>query len=433
MAAKSAERASTDAKGPGQVDRRDRYERKRDALLGAATTLINDRGAKATTLQAVSQAVQLSTTSVTYYFPRKDVLAAAVFERAMERLRAMVDTAAQQPTPRERVSCLLALHVRLRADVIRGRDVPIATLSEVRTLDEDIRRPLLDQYVDLFRATRALWGEFPTRDKPLMTARAHLLQETVFWLPVWLTRFPIDEFRRVHAQLFDLLENGLAMPGTRWSPAPLPPGSDQGEQTDAESVPGGSGVPNFLGVATRLINEAGYRGASVVKIVDELEVTKGSFYHHLDAKDDLILECFRRSFKRISTVQCAAQRVGATQWEHLEATMATLMDLQFEGEFPLTRTSALQALPLEVRADVVARSDRTALRYGNTLIEGAQEGSIRLVNPLIASQTIAAMLNSAYDLRNWAAGMDRASAIRLYASCLTRGLFADPAAILGEA
>ena len=42
------------------------------------------------------------------------------------------------------------------------------------------------------------------------------------------------------------------------------------------------------------------------------------------------------------------------------------------------------------------------------------------------------MLNSAYDLRNWAATMDRKTAIRLYASCLTRGVFADPATILGE-
>ncbi|KLE33969.1 TetR/AcrR family transcriptional regulator [Aurantiacibacter luteus] len=409
-----------------QMGRRARYERKRDALLDAATTLINDRGAKATTLQAVSKAVELSTTSVTYYFPRKDVLAAAVFERAMERLRAMVDEAAQEATPQDRVSALLGLHVRLRADVLRGRDVPIATLSEVRTLEEDVRRPLLDQYTELFRATRSLWGDFAPEHKPLMTARAHLLQETIFWMPVWLARYPIDEFRRVHAQLFDLLANGLAVPGTRWSPPTLPPGSD-GSDEDA------TGVPNFLGVATRLINEAGYRGASVVKIVDELEVTKGSFYHHLDAKDDLILECFRRSFKRISSVQYAAREAGTSQWEHLEATMAALMELQFEGEFPLTRTSALQALPAEVRAEVVARSDRTALRYGNTLIEGAQEGSIRLVNPLIASQTIAAMLNSAYDLRNWAATMPRAEAIRLYASCLVHGMFADPAAIMGEA
>ena len=110
--------------------------------------------------------------------------------------------------------------------------------------------------------------------------------------------------------------------------------------------------------------------------------------------------------------------------------MAHFMDLQFEGEFPLTRTSALQALPADVRTEVLAKSDQTALRFGNTLVDGAQEGSIRVVNPMIASQTITAMLNSAYDLRKWAATMERETAIRLYASCLTRGMFADPDTIL---
>ena len=404
-----------------------RYRRKRDALLDAATALINEHGAKATTLQAVSQAVDLSTTSVTYYFPRKDVLAAAVFERAIGRLRDFVDEAAKEETPRERVRRLLELHINLRAQVIEGTGVPIATLSEVRTLDDTIREPLLEQYIDLFRATRALWGDFPAAEKPLFTARTHLLQEAIFWMPVWLVRFPVDEFPRVHRQLFDLFDHGLALPGTGWSPISLPRDADGEPLGDEER-----GSPNFLGVATRLINESGYRGASVTRIVDELQVTKGSFYHHLDTKDDLILECFRRTFSRMTAVQRAAAETGETQWQHLEAMMAYLIDLQFEGEFPLTRTSALQALPADVRIEVLAKSDQTALRFGNTLVEGAQEGSIRVVNPLIASQIITAMLNSAYDLRNWAATMDRKAAIRIYASCLTRGMFADPGAILGE-
>ena len=56
----------------------------------------------------------------------------------------------------------------------------------------------------------------------------------------------------------------------------------------------------FLLAATRLINELGYRGASVQRIASELNVTKGSFYHHLDAKDDLVAACYRRSFDRIA-------------------------------------------------------------------------------------------------------------------------------------
>ena len=405
---------------------RKRFEKKREDILDAATVLMNEHGAKGSTLQAVAGAVGLNTTSVTYYFRRKELLAAAVFERTIARMAEMVEEAAAQPTPQERVYRFLELHIELRADVIRGAKLPLATLSDLRTLDDELREPLTRAYQDVFRAVRDFFGPAGEREKPVQTARAHILLETVFWLPVWISRYPIDEFPRVLKRLFDVLENGIALPDAEWSPIALGPGAD-GEEPLGEE-PEEASAASFLRVATRLINESGYRGASVLRIVEELQVTKGSFYHHLDAKDDLVLECFRRSHRRISHVQRRAVEAGSTEWEHMETAVAALLDIQFEGNWPLTRSSALQALPPEVRADVVARSDRMAMRFAGQLIEGAAHGTMRLVDPMIASQTIISLLNSAYDLRKWASQQDRAQAIRLYASPLVSGLFADPAA-----
>lgn len=42
------------------------------------------------------------------------------------------------------------------------------------------------------------------------------------------------------------------------------------------------------------MNEHGYLGASVQKISEHLNLTKGAFYHHLENKDDLIAACFQR-------------------------------------------------------------------------------------------------------------------------------------------
>ncbi|MCF3696692.1 TetR/AcrR family transcriptional regulator, partial [Salmonella enterica subsp. enterica serovar Weltevreden] len=86
-----------------------------------------------------------------------------------------------------------------------------------------------------------------------------------------------------------------AAPGSGWSPSLLPLG--------VQSTPGREAEPGreaFLLAATRLINQLGYRGASVQRIASELNVTKGSFYHHLDAKDDLVVTCYRRSFDTIT-------------------------------------------------------------------------------------------------------------------------------------
>lgn len=398
---------------------RHRFEHKRERILVAATALINEHGTKGTTLLDVATAVGLNTTSVTYYFRRKEQLAAAVFEQTLTRLEEMVQEAGKADTPQERVARFIAINVELRAAVTRGTGLPLAKLSDMRTLDDPIREPLEKHYQAIFREIRAYFG--PVGDahhKALLTARTHMLMEVVFWLPVWISQYSLADFPRVQAQLVDILTNGIAKPDAPWDPKII----DLAE----EEVRGETeGPESFLRVATRLINEAGYRGASVVRIADELNVTKGSFYHHLDAKDDLVLECFRRSYQRTSRVLSAVEDSEPSGWRRIETAIATLMDIQFFQSWPLLRTSALQALPAALRNEVVARAQRTALRFSGTLIDGMKDGSVRIVDPLIASQLIVATINTAFDLRKWASKLPRDLAIAYYASSLVEGLFND--------
>jgi AcrR family transcriptional regulator len=416
------EKPAAEGTGVKRTRSRKRFEKRREMILDVASQFINDRGAKGCTFQAVSEAVGLNTTSVTHYFPRKELLAVAVFDRTISRLEAMASEAAREATPRDRVRHFLDLNIALRAQVIRGENRPLTTLSDVRTLDAAIRAPLDQAYQQVFRIVRGFFGASEGEAKVIHGAHAHVLLETVFWLPIWISRYPLDEFPRVSNHLFDILANGLGLPGSRWAPAPLPAGAD------GEAVPGGSddGAPAFLKTATCLINETGYRGASVDRIVERLNVTKGSFYHHLQTKDELVAECFRRSFRRIARVQRAAVAAGSSEWEQLTSAIAALLDIQFEADWPLTRTSVLQSLPPNLRAEVVSRSDRASLRFSGLLIDGAVNGNMRLVDPFIASQSITAMLNAAYDLRKWASRQERATAIGYYASTLVSGLFTEP-------
>jgi AcrR family transcriptional regulator len=410
-----------DGSGTKRTRSRKRFDERRGMILDAASRLINDRGAKGCTLQAVSEAAGLNTTSVTHYFPRKEQLAVEVFTRTISRMAEKAGEASAESTPQARVRRFLDLHIALRAEVIRGENLPLTTLSDMRTLDDSIRAPLDLAYQRVFRIVRGFFGDCAGETKVLNTARAHILLETVFWLPVWISRYPLDEFPRVSSHLFDILANGLALPGTRWQPIAL----SRHDEGECDTGDADDGTSAFIRTATRLINETGYRGASVARIADDLNVTKGSFYHHLRTKDELVAECFRRSYRRISRVQRAAGAIGKTEWEQLAGAIVALLDIQFEADWPLTRTSALQSLPPELRAEVVSRSDRVSLRFSGLLIDGAANGTLRPVDPLIASQCITAMLNAAYDLRKWAARQDRDKAIRYYASTLVSGLFAD--------
>jgi AcrR family transcriptional regulator len=96
----------------------------------------------------------------------------------------------------------------------------------------------------------------------------------------------------------------------------------------------GDGRETLL-AATRLINRRGYRGASVDKISAELNVTKGSFYHHNEAKDDLVVACFDRTFEVMTRVQRVAMGLPGCQWTRLSSAAASLAEYQLSEHGPL--------------------------------------------------------------------------------------------------
>ncbi|HEX8421681.1 MAG TPA: TetR/AcrR family transcriptional regulator [Sphingomonas sp.] len=395
-----------------------RFRAKRDAILAAAAEAINEQSAKGMTFADVARRVGLNTTSVTYYFKRKEDLAAAAFEHTLDYLLVMLDAAMEAKTPQERVRRYMSLNMA-RLDRVRlGQERPMAILSDLRATEDPNRTRLMNGWREVFRRTRRLWGNSGNRAQTdLYGARAHVLLENTFWLPVWLTRYEPDQYGRCEAKMMDVFEHGIAGKSAAWDPTTL-------VLDHQEAEPGRAA---FLLAATRLINELGYRGASVQRIASELNVTKGSFYHHLDAKDDLVIACYKRSFDTITDAQQHADDLGGTHWQRLSSTIATLLDIQFAERAPLLRTTALSGLPANVRTAMVDRSNRIARRFAGTMMDGIAEGSIRPVDSLIAAQTLMALQNAAFDMRKWASTMPRDRAIAIYASTLLYGLFDDRA------
>jgi AcrR family transcriptional regulator len=393
-----------------------RFQAKRDAILAAAAAAINEQSAKGMTFADVARRVGLNTTSVTYYFKRKEDLAAAAFEQTLGWLHDILDQALAEPTPEARVARFLAINMERLARIGRGEEQAVAILSDLRAMEEPLKGKLLTGWRNVFRKTRSLWGNDGSRaETDLRGARAHVLLENSFWLNAWMSRYEIDEYPRVEARLMDVFRNGIAAPGQRWTPELF-------ELVHEEPEPGREA---FLLAATRLINELGYRGASVQRIASELNVTKGSFYHHLDAKDDLVIACYKRSFDILADAQRLAESHAGSQWQRIESTIATLLDYQFSERGPLLRTTALSGLPVAVRNTMLDRSNRIARRFAGMLSDGIAEGTIRPIDPLVASQAVMALQNAAFDMRKWASTMPRERAVAFYASTLAFGLFDD--------
>ncbi len=95
------------------------------------------------TFADVARRVGLNTTSVTYYFKRKEDLAAACFEHTLDRLQAMLDESLARPTPQARVAHYLALNMERFARIERGEEQAFAVLSDLRAMEEPVRSRLL--------------------------------------------------------------------------------------------------------------------------------------------------------------------------------------------------------------------------------------------------------------------------------------------------
>jgi AcrR family transcriptional regulator len=401
-----------DIEGPAPVAT-GRYARKKEAIIAAAAGIINRRGVKGMTLADVAASVDLITTSVTYYFKKKEDLAVACFLASIERFDTLISAALGASDPRERLHRFLLLYLELNKRIRQGEEAPMAMFNDIRALKEPHLSRVTEPYNDLFRKVRTLWDGAPGIDRKMATARTHVLMEQIFWSVTWLARYDIEDYPRIAERTFDILSSGLAPEGAVWAPQPvlgLAPASDNARET-------------FLIAATRLINASGYRGASVEKISAQLNVTKGSFYHHNEHKDDLVVACFDRSFDIMKRAQSAAMKQPGDHWDRLASSAAALAQYQVSENGPLLRTSAISALPEPIRAGMLAQWSRVSDRFSAMISDGIAETSLRPVDPVIAAQLLNATLNAAASLMNVVSGAAREEAAHLYAKPMLMGLF----------
>lgn len=393
-----------------------KFHQRRDTIVRAAVEVLNHKGVRGMTLADVAAKIDLVPTAVMYYFRKKEDLAAACFHKAIEQYESMIAQASHGQTARAALELFVRGYFEFRRQVAAGEADQIAVYNDVRAVHDP---GVGVAYTQMFRNARSLLLKSPEiASLPRMdcNARTHLLLAQLFWSVVWVPRYYVEDYPRLADHMLDILENGLVRADCDWQPRALhevePPvadGSSEARET-------------FLQAATSLMNDQGYHGASVQKISERLNVTKGAFYHHLDTKDDLILACFERTLEIVRRAQQEGARLTASGAENLVAVAAALVEYQLSGKAPLLRTSALTSVPLEIRAGLVKEFDRASGRFSLVFSDGIADSSLRPVDAAIAAQMITALVNAAAEVHNWAPGISQQNIARAYARPLFQGL-----------
>jgi len=396
-----------------------KFHQRRDTIVRAAVEVLNNKGVRGMTLADVAAKIDLVPTAVMYYFHKKEDLAAACFHKAIEQYESMIAQAQRGQSAREALELFIRGYFEFRRQIAGGEADQIAVYNDVRAVQDP---GVGVAYTQMFRNARSLLLKSPDIARlPRMdcNARTHLLLAQLFWSVVWVPRYYVEDYPRLADHMLDIFENGLVRANGDWQPRglhevepPLADGSSEARET-------------FLQAATSLMNDEGYRGASVQKISERLNVTKGAFYHHLDTKDDLILACFERTLAIVRRAQDEGARVAANSADNLIAVAAALVEYQLSGKAPLLRTSALTSVPQEIRAGLMKEFDRASGRFSLVFSDGIADSSLRPVDAAIASQMITALINAAAEVHNWAPGISQQNVARAYARPLFQGLLSN--------
>lgn len=387
---------------------------RRASILRAATDIINHRGVGAVTMAEVAGALDLVPTAVSYYFRRKEDLAAACFLNAIDTFTGLVETAAEGGSPEHRLGRFLELYAGLRQAIDTGHADPVAYFNDVRAVEN---AAVNAAYTAFFRRVRAVFIDpvLGTRARLERNSRTHLLVTQLYWAEAWLRRYDPSDYVRMGQTAAEILIQGLAADRTaRLAPlAPTPP-REEVDRAPREA---------FLRVATELINEKGFKGASVKEISARLNVTRGAFYHYNQLKGDLVQPCFERTLGVLRSEQLAARGSARNGLELVSAFAGALVGSSVSGDAPLLRTSALSSLPGGLQADLLKRYRRISAGLSADITDGMRDGSIRVVEASVAADLVISLVNASTELTSWAPGITPAEALEAYVQPLFTGLY----------
>jgi AcrR family transcriptional regulator len=387
-----------------------KFEQRREEIVSVATTIMSRKGVRGMTLQQVAADLGLAPRAVGYYFRHKEEIAAACYMRGIERMNELLSDAVKKKTAEDALRTFVGNFFENHRRIQVGDAKPTVGFEEMRTLAD---AETYGAYNNMFRKLRSIFTlkGAPVLDRTARNARAHMLLSQMFWAGLWLPRYNPEDHTLMADRITDILLKGLAVSALpRKAPNLVLDGHDK--------VAG----PDFLGAATDMINAHGYRGASVSKISAQLNVTKGSFYHHIEAKDDLVEQCFIRTWAILRRAQAAADQTTRNGLINLFAQSRELIIGQVTGERPLLRTSALAAVPEAMRPRLLEGFERVTNRYASVVSDGIADGSIRILDVPVAAHMVSGAINAAAELHYFVPGVTAETADAVYLRPLFIGM-----------
>ncbi len=153
----------------------------------------------------------------------------------------------------------------------------------------------------------------------------------------------------------------------------------------------------ILAAAVRLFEEKGYHATSVQDIAEAVGLRKGSLYHYISSKDDLLIEIV------LDAIRAHTDRLAQTAGLALPASerlaRAITQHVKAIAENRATFTTYLResyAINREQQAPVLEQSDRYARLLERIIRDGQEAGEFRPADPKMAAMAVLGACNWLY-------------------------------------
>ncbi len=152
---------------------------------------------------------------------------------------------------------------------------------------------------------------------------------------------------------------------------------------------------DILNTAMRMFTEKGIENVKVEDVVKEVGVTRGAFYHYFKSREELIGGVMYKSFESDNPYLLADKQEGLNALERLRfAAKLSLRSSLDMSDSMRVQMKKLANDPIIFKNEMIFQVTVMATYIEKLLIEGNKDGSMNVVFPKQASQTIAWLVAS---------------------------------------
>lgn len=154
---------------------------------------------------------------------------------------------------------------------------------------------------------------------------------------------------------------------------------------------------DILETAMRLFAEKGLENVKVEDVVKEVGVTRGAFYHYFKSREELIAGVMYKAFEEDDNnpYHLAAKQENLNALEKLRfAAKLSLQSHLDMSEHMRIQIKKLSSDPIVFKNEMIFQVTIMATYIEKLLIEGNKDGSMNVILPKQASQTIAWLVAS---------------------------------------